>query len=76
MSNTIKVLLVDNDGSGFANHVEIDEGLTVAQFVALRRPDEDPSSFLVRVNREEVAGDYVLSPSDKVTLTPRNIEGA
>ena len=76
MSNKIKVLLVDNDGSGFASHVEVDEGLTVSQFVSQRRPEEDPSNFLVRVNREEVSGDYTLRASDKLTLTPRNIEGA
>ena len=70
------ILLVNNDGSGFANHVDVAEGTTAAQLFSERMPDREAGDFLIKVNREQVQADYVLQDDDKVTMTPVNIEGA
>ena len=72
----IKVLLVSNDGSGFANNVDVEPGTTVGQLFSTQKPDVDPGTFTLRVNRDDVGLDYTLQAGDKVTMTPSNIEGA
>lgn len=71
-----KIFLINNEGSGFANTVEVDEGITAAQLFTEKLPDRDPSDFLIRVNREQVEINYVLREGDRVTMTPTKIEGA
>lgn len=70
------ILLVNNDGSGFANHVDVPEGTTALSLFSDRMPDRDPGEFLIKVNREQVEAGYTLQDGDKVTMTPVNIEGA
>ena len=71
----MKVLFINNDGGGFADYVEIETGTTVKTFFG-KKCSGDPSSYLIRVNRQPVASDYVLQPNDRITITPTKIEGA
>lgn len=71
----MKILLVNNEGAGFADHKEIADDLTVNQLFA-QEVGGNPDSFLIRVNREQVSGETVLKDGDRVTITPTNIEGA
>jgi hypothetical protein len=71
-----KILYINNDGSGFADYVEIREGTTVQQFFAERVPHGKPQDYLIRVNRQPAAADQVLQENDRVSLTATKIEGA
>ena len=72
----MRVLFVNNDGGGFADYVQVAEGMTVAQFFADKMPGRNAADYLIRVNRQPVARDSVLQEGDRVTMTPTKIEGA
>ena len=74
--NSMKVLLINNDGGGFADHIEIDEGTTVTQLFEQQIGSSEPSDYLIRVNRQPCAKDQVLKQGDRITITPTKIEGA
>jgi len=71
-----KVLYINNDGGGFADHVEIAQGTTVERFFDEKLPDRKAEDFLIRVNRMPAARDQVLQDGDRITMTPVKIEGA
>lgn len=72
----MRILLINNDGGGFADQIDIADGLTVAQLFAERMPGSQPQSYLIRVNRQPAASDQVLQHGDRVSFTPIKIEGA
>ena len=71
-----RILLINNDGAGFADYIQISAGTTVAQLFAERVPRGRPHDYLIRVNRQPVASDQVLQEGDRVSITPTKIEGA
>jgi hypothetical protein len=72
----MKLMYINNDGSGFADHIEIDDGTSVASLFAEKMPDRKPADFLIRVNRLPTSADQVLQPGDRVSITPTKIVGA
>jgi len=72
----VRVLYVNNDGGGFADHIEIEDGTTVAKLFSQRVSHGKSSDYLIRVNRQPAAADQVLQAGDRVTFTPVKIEGA
>lgn len=72
----VKVLVINNNGGGFADHIKVNDGTTVAELFSRHTGDENPRNYLIRVNRNTVPGDYVLRNGDRVTFTPTKIEGA
>ena len=72
----MRILYVNNDGAGFADYVSIAENTTVEQFFAIKMQDCQAIDYLIRVNRQPVTRDYILKDGDRVTITPRKIEGA
>jgi len=72
----MRILFIDNDGGGFADFISVTEGITVEKFFNERMGDRKAHDFLIRVNRQPVAHDYVLQENDRVTITPTKIEGA
>ena len=72
----MKILFINNDGGGFCDHVQLEEGTTVQQLFERQMHGRQPEDFLIRVNREPVPGDCVLKDGDRVTMTPTKIEGA
>lgn len=73
----MKVLLINNDGAGFAHYVELPHGTTVDEL--FRRQlghDAKPDRYLIRVNRQPVAQHEVLKDGDRMSITPTKIEGA
>ncbi len=72
----MRLLWINNDGGGFADYVEVTDGMTVEQFFNKNMPGCRPEDYLIRVNRQPVASDYVLQNGDRVTATPTKIEGA
>ena len=71
-----RILFVNNDGGGFADHMDVADGTTVESFFQEQLPDRKAGDFLIRVNRQPVARDYVLADGDRITMTPTKIEGA
>jgi len=72
----MRVLYSNNEGSGWADYVDVPEGKTVEQFFKDQMPGRTPADYLIRVNRQPVPRDYVLQENDRVTITPVKIEGA
>ena len=72
----MRVLYINNDGGGFADHVEIEGGTTVKQFFTERLPERRPEDYLIRVDRLPAASDQVLQEGDRVTVTPTKVEEA
>jgi sulfur carrier protein ThiS len=71
-----RLLFINNDGGGFADYVDMPAGTTVDKFFSQQLPGRDPQDYLIRVNRQPVARDYVLQENDRITMTPTKIEGA
>lgn len=72
----MRILYINNSGGGYADYIEVSEGKTVEQFFKEQMPGKKAEDFLIRVNRQPVARDYVLQDNDRVTITPTKIEGA
>jgi len=70
----IKVLYINNDGSGFAEPVQAISGVTLFQFLA--QQGSDPAGKMVRLNNDIAAGTTVLRNGDKISVTPLKVEGA
>ena len=63
-------------GGGFADHIEVPEGTSVATLFAERMSGRKPADYLIRVNRQPVSADQILHEGDRVSMTPSKIEGA
>lgn len=72
----MKILFLNHDGGGFADHIEIEEGITVEALFRQRMKNASPSDYLIRVNRQPVTAGQQLQEGDRVSITPRKIEGA
>jgi len=72
----MKVLWINNDLGGFADYVPISENTTVEKFFNQQLSGRPAEDYLIRVNRQPVARDYVLQNGDRVTATPTKVDGA
>lgn len=72
----MRLMFVNNDGGGFADHIEVKPGVTVAQLFEQRLPGRRPEDYLIRVNRLPASADQVLQEGDRITMTPTKIDGA
>jgi sulfur carrier protein ThiS len=72
----MKVLLINNDGGGFADYVDVAEGTTAAELFERQIGSAKPADYLIRVNRQPCPADQVLQEGDRVSITPTKIEGA
>lgn len=72
----MRILWINNDGGGFADHVEVAEGTTISKFFAERLPDRDAADYLIRLNRLPVEREQVIREGDRISITPTKIEGA
>ena len=72
----MKLLYINNEGAGFADHVEVADGTTVSQFFAKQMSGRAADDFLIRVNRQPVSADQVLQEGDRISITATKIAGA
>ena len=77
----MKILVINNDGGGFADYVDVAEGTTVTdlfeqQIGSTQIGSTRASHYLIRVNRQPCPGDQVLQEGDRISITPTKIEGA
>ena len=72
----MKVLVINNDGGGFADFTEVPEGTTVRDMFLREVRSGKPENYLIRVNRQPVPSGQVLQEGDRISFTPIKIEGA
>ena len=71
----MRILYINNDGGGFADHIDVPTGTTVRALFE-QRVGSKSDGYLIRVNRQPASADHVLQEGDRVTFTPVKIEGA
>lgn len=72
----MRVLLINNDGGGYCDYVDVAPDTNVDQFFEQHIKGGKPSDYLIRINRLPVARDQVLQENDRISITPTKIEGA
>ena len=72
----MRILVINNDGGGFADYVDAEPATTVMQLFQRQVPHGSARDYLIRVNRQPTAPDQVLQEGDRVSFTPTKIEGA
>ena len=72
----MRIMYINNNGGGFADFINIEEGVTIEKLFKQKMPHEEAHDYLIRVNRQPVPKEYVLKENDRVTVTPTKIEGA
>ena len=72
----MRILVINNDGGGFADYVEVPNGTTVREMFERTVKSSSPTNYLIRVNRQPVPQEQVLLEGDRVSFTPTKIEGA
>ena len=72
----MRIMYINNQGAGFADFIEVEEGTTIERLFEQKMPHEKSSGYLIRVNRQPVTKDCVLKEDDRVSITPVKIEGA
>ena len=72
----MRILFINNSETGFADYIDIADNTTVEQFFKIKMSGQNEADYLIRVNRQPVARDYVLQEGDRITITPQKIEGA
>jgi hypothetical protein len=72
----MQILVINNDGGGFASHIDVPDGTTIQQLFERQVKHRRPEDYLIRVNRQPCASEQVLQPGDRVSITPTKIEGA
>jgi hypothetical protein len=73
----MKILVINNDGAGFANYLELPHGTSVEDLFRRQVGSHAKAeNYLIRVNRQPVSRDQVLVEGDHISFTPSKIEGA
>lgn len=72
----MKVLFINCDGGGFADHLDVTEGTTVGTLFCEKVSYGKAADYLIRVNRQPAAANQVLQEGDRISFTPTKIEGA
>ena len=72
----MRILFINNDGSGFADYLEVEPHTTVEKLFTQQMAGRKAEDYLIRVNRQPVAKDYLLQEGDRVSMTPTKIQGA
>ena len=70
------VFYINNDGGGFADTIDVRDGITVGELFGQRMPGCDPHDYLIRVNRQPCTSSQTIQPNDRVSITPTKIDGA
>jgi hypothetical protein len=72
----MKCLFINNEGAGFADHIDVADGATVSTLFAKHLPGRSAADFLIRVNRQPAAADQLLVDGDRISITATKIAGA
>lgn len=72
----MKLLYLNNDGGGFADEIEVPDGMSAEALFEKLMPEKRREDYLIRVNHEQVPAKFQLSDGDRLTITPTKIHGA
>lgn len=72
----MRILYLNHDGGGFADHIDIEDGTTVTALFEEKMKHAQSEDYLIRVNRQPCSAGQELHEGDRVSITPRKIEGA
>jgi hypothetical protein len=72
----MKCLFINNEGGGFASHIDVAPATTVQQLFGKHLPGRSAEDILIRVNRQPAAADQVLAEGDRISITATKIAGA
>ena len=72
----MRVLIISNDGAGFADFIDVEAGTIVEQLFTQQVKSGRPNDYLIRVNRLPSHREQVLQEGDRISITARKIEGA
>jgi hypothetical protein len=73
----MKIFFINNDGAGFADHLDVESGTRVDQlFEREMGRHAKPEDYLIRVNRQACSREQVLQENDRVSITPSKIQVA
>lgn len=72
----MQIFFINNDGAGFADTIDVPEGTTIETLFAEKLPGRRAEDYLIRVDRQPVAREQVLTPGCRVSITPTKIAGA
>ena len=72
----MQIFFINNDGGGFADHINIRDGLTIRSLFEERMKGTVAEDYLIRVNRQPAPASQVLHEGDRVSVTPTKIHGA
>ena len=72
----MQIFFINNDGGGFADHINIRDGLTIRSLFEERMKGTVAEDYLIRVNRQPAPASQVLQEGDRVSVTPTKIHGA
>ena len=50
--------------------------MNISELVKQQTKRKTLKNLVIKVNREYVEDDYILSHNDRISITPKNIEGA
>jgi hypothetical protein len=75
----MRVFFINNDGGGFASHVEVSENTTYNKFFDAHMNGADSGKYKIRVTRSgsrfTPEGDQLVQDGDRVSITPAKITG-
>jgi hypothetical protein len=72
----MKILYMNNDGAGFADWIDVDESTNVGTLFLQKCAQSAVGDYLVKVNSQIAPLTQVLHEGDKVSFTPKKVEGA
>ena len=71
----MRILLINNEGGGFADYQDVTPGTTVEKLFNETISSGRADDYMLRVNRQPVARGQVLQEGDRVSITPLKIQG-
>lgn len=74
----MKIFFINNDGAGFADHIEVAPGTTAQQLFEQKMGQcASPDDYMLCVNRDPVVTrDQVLQEGNRVSITPTKVQVA
>lgn len=72
----MQILLINNTGGGYADRIEVPDGISVGGLFSKQVPEGNPVNYLIRVNRQPATAEQILQTGDRVSITPLKIDAA
>jgi hypothetical protein len=74
----IRIFLTSTAETGFADYLTLPSGSTIKDLWARHMGTQDPSKYVIRVERQPglLAEDFLLEDGDRITITPHKVAGA